>query len=1733
MQRKRKISTKIKLLLLTLMFLIPINAFFFANNKNSDIISQKPIKDDKTEDVKTPLSSAYYDQAHAFKINGTKLYENGTFYLFQTDNLYFSFENKTGTTNVAIVISALSMSFNLVYKGNSLYDSIQVFNTLGRYRGVLSYYNFSNPAQRWFFDFYLDIGNPSPRIIKAWGRDTEYNPTYKEIVEGGVYATLRKTSFELLVETLNKGSVASDVDLNYTDGIAYTQKALTISATSGYFRNFTLTGGNAISINIDTTSGYENRWKPTDTLYKFVLNASDSTDFYLFEFSIEIKNDPPLITRFNLSPSYVQTPTSPVSVVISVNASDMEDDTLYYRGSQDNAKYTDPVGNVSVKTGCTVTSPLTQNLDYLKTDDSDYYSLTYGIGANGEFWVWLDINDEINLDKISSFETKFIIRNNAYPKAEVHIYDFTVKTWRLLANLTNKVTSYTTITNQSSQLAVTTAKNYYSPTNKSMLLRFCFNDPVQAASVDLDYVAVTTTVTRRESFSRVVLLVHKPEGAIDIVNLKGEEEIEIINYWDNALKYWSYTYIIENDTHNYGSWTFQILFADHGKSDYFNLIWGNYTNALSSSSKDQGLYEFDYQQKHFGEAIASKVFCLGIPQSQALNISAIPFTNSTRGMAPLYDESFNVTLNVNGVDTSNLYYKDFQTRTLISEIQIQKNTSYAEITKITCNADVSGSLNGTYFFINTPIEHFYVFIYMTNALDPKFTDKTLINITTIGVGTSANLVAARLATAIQNIGGSGANFTATSNANVLTITNSQDGAAADASDGLIKTNFAFSTYEQGKNYLYGYSISPLYNITGNFNDMNVDNEGKSYSFKLAKNMTGHYAFYSAVWKLRLVSKWWLSPANISELAFTIDNWFNSTNDINNVYIEFWNYSSETWIQFAGWANGALKKYTNNNTQFSKVITDKTQLNWIIDNQGFLSMRLKIETNTPSLKRDYNLSIDFINATIKYRNYYYAKLQLRSANNPDTPINLVPYKKGSYTMQYSAIINIKNLGLKADNFTMMFLFQNGNSSLFYLAYRISPRVLSGQFQNNYYYNPSKQTNLLDKNYTLNIAHIPIAFTKALTVNKMLYFLDVDTLIMNATADLKTLASGDLDVLSVDIRIGTNVESRYWLSSERSGLTIIYEPGTDSLSLSDAVNYDAHQYTFGVYFVRFYLRTMTGLDYATEWKEIRVLNSAPVDFDFTFCSVNPNPMNRLDTYSFDFWFTDYEMTKEQAFTSVQIRFEINNKSNSNKPEWIYASLGSINDVSESQNKIHFSAVSILIPRTTRTGAYNWSYYKWEFLVNDSNYGIQSEFSYLSFNRTIFVIRNAAPSIAMDATASQVYRNNSVKISFNILDPDDLNPNALTVTYFNISAVDPTPDVSVSNNSVPFVSGKREYIYFVARSAELGKYNVSLRIIDNDTREAFASASFNVINNLPTVVSSIYSQNNILRDVSGRVFIFVNVSDVEDSWLGDNATDDVYVELFHKSPYSARIQQISPSIEPIRINMTLIYAANFTNGNRELWMGNVTFNDTMDSQKFYAGALTVIVHTEDSDGATPTSQCSDLIVLNNAPTLWWYEFESEEVDSGDDITFYVYATDVEGISFIKIWYFPIVGSNERKEKVESREYYAADWEIVLLAGVNVYKCSFSTDSLPDETVKVEIDKITVYDTDYEYKNDELYGATFDVEDKIELTIEIKGVTVTTGQPIIVLAFIIVGAIAVVALIAVGIVIYKKKSGWRRFMD
>jgi len=103
----------------------------------------------------------------------------------------------------------------------------------------------------------------------------------------------------------------------------------------------------------------------------------------------------------------------------------------------------------------------------------------------------------------------------------------------------------------------------------------------------------------------------------------------------------------------------------------------------------------------------------------------------------------------------------------------------AEVTDITCEADTGGSLSGEYITFSAPAGDFYAWF----DVDDQGSDDPAPGGTGIAVGfpvnTTADNVAAALATAID----ANANFGASAAAAVVTITNASNGAVTDATNG--------------------------------------------------------------------------------------------------------------------------------------------------------------------------------------------------------------------------------------------------------------------------------------------------------------------------------------------------------------------------------------------------------------------------------------------------------------------------------------------------------------------------------------------------------------------------------------------------------------------------------------------------------------------------------------------------------------------------------------------------------------------------------------------------------------------------------------------------------------------------------------------------------------------------------------------------------------------------------------
>lgn len=137
-----------------------------------------------------------------------------------------------------------------------------------------------------------------------------------------------------------------------------------------------------------------------------------------------------------------------------------------------------------------------------------------------------------------------------------------------------------------------------------------------------------------------------------------------------------------------------------------------------------------------------------------------------------------------------------------TEVESAIGAGIAEITEVVCIADVSGSLNNKYFFLNSAddITEYYVWFNVSGGgTDPMIPAKTGIEVT-IATNDNANAVATALASDINSA--AGADFTAADVLGTVTITNDAGGAATDAADAVSpnSTGFSFNITQQGASF---------------------------------------------------------------------------------------------------------------------------------------------------------------------------------------------------------------------------------------------------------------------------------------------------------------------------------------------------------------------------------------------------------------------------------------------------------------------------------------------------------------------------------------------------------------------------------------------------------------------------------------------------------------------------------------------------------------------------------------------------------------------------------------------------------------------------------------------------------------------------------------------------------------------------------------------------------------------
>ncbi|MBM4285580.1 MAG: flagellar hook protein FlgE [Deltaproteobacteria bacterium] len=128
---------------------------------------------------------------------------------------------------------------------------------------------------------------------------------------------------------------------------------------------------------------------------------------------------------------------------------------------------------------------------------------------------------------------------------------------------------------------------------------------------------------------------------------------------------------------------------------------------------------------------------------------------------------------------SSLAVYDSQGNTHTLQLTYTKDPGTAEVSQVTCGADVAGSLNSTYWNLSSPTTNFYVWYNVGGAgVDPAIAGRTGIQVN-IAAGATADQVAA----ATQAVLDARADFACTAAGPVLTITNETSGVAAAPTDG--------------------------------------------------------------------------------------------------------------------------------------------------------------------------------------------------------------------------------------------------------------------------------------------------------------------------------------------------------------------------------------------------------------------------------------------------------------------------------------------------------------------------------------------------------------------------------------------------------------------------------------------------------------------------------------------------------------------------------------------------------------------------------------------------------------------------------------------------------------------------------------------------------------------------------------------------------------------------------------
>ena len=168
---------------------------------------------------------------------------------------------------------------------------------------------------------------------------------------------------------------------------------------------------------------------------------------------------------------------------------------------------------------------------------------------------------------------------------------------------------------------------------------------------------------------------------------------------------------------------------------------------------------------------------------------------------------------------TSLTRNDGETYETNAEVTIETGvTGVAEEFDCDTVADLSGSLNSTYFEFSTPDNEYYVWIDVDNGgTDPSITDKTGVEVE-IARNDNADTVASAIQSAVNLL----TDVNATVSTNTVTITNINTGSVSDPTDGAQPTGFTLTVTTQGVDEVIGDQVQGTVTADNSGSAQNTD-----------------------------------------------------------------------------------------------------------------------------------------------------------------------------------------------------------------------------------------------------------------------------------------------------------------------------------------------------------------------------------------------------------------------------------------------------------------------------------------------------------------------------------------------------------------------------------------------------------------------------------------------------------------------------------------------------------------------------------------------------------------------------------------------------------------------------------------------------------------------------------------------------------------------------------------------